>query len=278
MPSIAVITGGAGDIGRAIAVRLAESHDRVVLVDINEAKANEVAAALNSKSDKTHQKESNDSDKFIPLLCDITDPTQVTKLPRKVLSPDEDSGSDPATVHTLINNAGATWSDSLHQMTPNTWKRETALNLDASYLLFHAFADSLKRTRGSVINIASVNGLAVFGNPAYSAAKAGLIHLTRSIAVEYGKYGIRANAVAPGTVRTAVWEERMRANPKVFEEVTQWYPLKRVVEPADVANAVAFLASRELAGAVSGVCLPVDCGLMAGQGVVAGSFSQCGDY
>ncbi|OWK23196.1 hypothetical protein AJ87_35005 [Rhizobium yanglingense] len=76
----------------------------------------------------------------------------------------------------------------------------------------------LKASKGSVINIASVNGMNVFGHPAYSAAKAGLLHFTRLVAVEYGKFGIRSNAVAPGTVRTRAWEARAAANPNVFEE------------------------------------------------------------
>ncbi|OJD19971.1 hypothetical protein AJ78_00165 [Emergomyces pasteurianus Ep9510] len=270
MPSLAVITGGAGDIGRAIAVRLAESHDLVVLVDIDEAKANEVTTTLNKSKGKGAEQD-NSKDQFTSIICDITDAAQVTELARQVFT----LGGD---VHTLVNNAGATYSASLQQMTPEIWKRETALNIDASFLIFHAFADSLKRTSGSVVNIASVNGLAIFGNPAYSAAKAALIHFTRSIAVEYAKFGIRANAVAPGTVRTSVWEDRVKANPQVFEEVMQWYPLKKAVEPGDVANAVMFLSNKELAAAITGVCLPVDCGLMAGQTALASSFSQCGHY
>ena len=71
---------------------------------------------------------------------------------------------------------------------------------------------ALKASKGALVNISSVNGMAVFGHPAYSAAKAGLIHLTKLIAVEYGKYGIRSNAVAPGTVRTQAWEARAAAN------------------------------------------------------------------
>ncbi|QSS52331.1 short-chain dehydrogenase [Histoplasma capsulatum var. duboisii H88] len=267
--SIAVITGGAGDIGRAIAMRLAESHDHVVLVDIDEAKAHEVTATLNKSMETREQNQENE--RFTCVVCDITDPTQVADLARKVFSLDGD-------VLTLVNNAGATYSPSLQRTTPEIWKRETALNVDAPFLIFHAFADSLKRTSGSVVNIASVNGLAVFGNPAYSAAKAGLIHFTRSIAVEYAKFGVRANAIAPGTVRTNVWQDRVAANPHVFEEVMQWYPLKRTVDPVDVANAVSFLSNKELAAAITGVCLPVDCGLMAGQTALAKSFSQCDDF
>ncbi|KAF3482038.1 3-oxoacyl-acyl-carrier-protein reductase [Arthroderma uncinatum] len=254
--SIAIVTGGGGDIGQAIALKLGATHDLVVLVDIDEAKTSVALDRLGRE-------------KFGMQICDITDGEQVAEMARLVLS--------KGAVRTLVNNAGGTRAFSLHDMTPEQWRDETSLNLDAAFLCLHAFQDSLKQTRGSVINIASVNGLSVFGNPAYSAAKAGLIHLTRSIAVEYGKFGIRANAVAPGTVRTAPWESRMKANPDVFRDVAQWYPLERIVEPQDVANAVSFLSSNE-ASAITGVCLPVDCGLTAGQTAIARTITQSDHY
>ena len=107
--------------------------------------------------------------------------------------------------------------------------------------------------------------------------KAGMIHLTRLIAVEYGAKGIRANAVAPGTVRTRAWQARADANPDVFREAAEHYALGRIVAPEDVAEAVGFLAS-PLAGAITGVVLPVDCGLTAGIPALARTFSQTDDY
>lgn len=256
MKQLAIVTGGGGGIGQAIAAKLAESHDHVVLVDVDEAKANAVA-------------ESMGKDKASAMACDITDPAQVTKMAKKI--------AELGAVKTLVNNAGATWADSLHETTVDAWRREVSLNLNAAFFCFNAFQDALKQTRGSVINIASVNGLAVCGNPAYSAAKAGLIHFTKSIAVEYGKFGIRANAVAPGTVRTPAWDLRMENNPRVFEDVVRWYPLGRVVDTADIANAAAFLSSDQ-AAAITGVCLPVDSGLTAGQTQLAAAFSQSEHY
>ncbi|KAK2839195.1 hypothetical protein FQN49_006380 [Arthroderma sp. PD_2] len=254
--SIAIVTGGAGDIGQAIAVKLGESHDLVILVDVDAAKTKAAQDYLGRE-------------KFGIQICNITDSKQVAEMARQVLA--------KGAVRTLVNNAGGTRAFSLHDMTPEQWRDETSLNLDAAFFCFQAFQDSLKQTRGSIINIASVNGLSVFGNPAYSAAKAGLVHLTKSIAVEYGKFGIRANAVAPGTVRTAPWESRAKANPDVFKDVAQWYPLERIVEPQDVANAVSFLSSKE-AAAITGVCLPVDCGLTAGHAAVARTITQSEHY
>ena len=261
--TIAVVTGGAGDIGRAIASALAETHDIIFLVDIDRSKLLKTPGEISEKG-------SHGVNKFMTCYCDITKEEDVANMAKSV--------SSHGRVRTLINNAGATNVGSLGEMTPTAWKGEISLNLNASFFCFHAFEESLKEARGSVINIASGNGLGVFGNPAYSAAKAGLIHFTRSIAVEYGKFGVRANCVAPGTVRTGAWKEKAAANPGVFDEAMKWYPLQRGIEPKDIARAVAFLVNDELAGAITGICLPVDCGLIAGQPALAKTFGQSDNY
>jgi NAD(P)-dependent dehydrogenase (short-subunit alcohol dehydrogenase family) len=125
----------------------------------------------------------------------------------------------------------------------------------------------IERRKGVILNISSVNGLAYLGNEAYSAAKAAVINLTQSIAVRYGPQGIRANAIAPGTIRTPIWQERIQKEPNIFERLKRWYPLGRVGEPEDVANAALFLASDE-ASWITGIVLRVDGGLMAGNGVM----------
>ncbi len=112
------------------------------------------------------------------------------------------------------------------------------------------------------------DGLAALGDAAYSAGKAGLISLTRSLAQEFGRYNIRANIVCPGTVRTPIWDERASRNPEVLRELVRWYPLGRIVEPIEIAHAVAFLAS-DAASAITGAVLAVDCGLTAGNIVMA---------
>ncbi|KAA3511246.1 SDR family oxidoreductase [Agrobacterium vitis] len=255
--SVAVVTGAAGDIGRAIASRLSGSHDVVVLADIDESAVNAAAVSLGS------------GDIFVPVVCDVTDEASIDALASAV--------QKFGVAKTLVNNAGAARAVSLHDTDAAIWRQDSALNLEAAFLTFRALENQLKQSQGSVINIASVNGMAVFGHPAYSAAKAGLIHLTRLIAVEYGKFGIRANAVAPGTVRTQAWEARAAANPAVFEEAKRWYALQRIATAQDVANAVFFLAGDQ-AAAITGVCLPVDCGLTAGQSELARTFSQSEHY
>jgi meso-butanediol dehydrogenase / (S,S)-butanediol dehydrogenase / diacetyl reductase len=127
----------------------------------------------------------------------------------------------------------------------------------------------IKHRAGVILNIASVNGLGYFGNEAYSAAKAGMINLTGSLAVRYGRYGIRANAIAPGSIRTPAWQQRIEQDSEVFERLRKWYPLGRIGEPEDVANAALFLAS-DAASWITGTVLRVDGGLMAGNPVMAG--------
>jgi len=167
-------------------------------------------------------------------------------------------------ISVLVNNAGGSTCATLEKTTPESWQADVSRNLNGAYNLFHFTREDLKAAGdGAIVNIASVNGLAAFGDPAYSAGKAGLINFTKCTAMEYGRFGIRANAICPGTVRTPAWEHRVVRNPEILTELGRWYPLKRVVDPIEIARAAVFLASSD-ASAISGVALPVDCGLSSG--------------
>ncbi|NUR54953.1 MAG: SDR family oxidoreductase, partial [Acidobacteria bacterium] len=172
-------------------------------------------------------------------------------------------------VDILINNAGVTRHPTLEHTTPAGFREDVDVNLNAAYSCAHAVLPAMKaRRRGAIVNVGSVNGLSALGDAAYSAGKAGLISLTRALALEFGRYNIRANIVCPGTVRTPIWDERLARNPAVLDQLARWYPLRRIVEPIEVMRAVAFLAS-DAASAITGVVLPVDCGLTAGNLVMA---------
>lgn len=167
-------------------------------------------------------------------------------------------------VDILINNAGYSDHPTLARTDPKGWQADMNGNLNGAYNCAYAVLPAMQEKRqGSIIAVGSVNGLSALGDPAYSAAKAGMISLTRSLALEYGRYGIRSNIVLPATVRTPLWDARAKKDPKVLATLTRWYPLGRIVEPIDVAKAIGFLAS-DAAAAITGVALPVDCGLMSG--------------
>jgi len=167
-------------------------------------------------------------------------------------------------VDILVNNAGVSSNPSLEKTTPHDFAEDVNANVNGAYNCCYAVLPGMKAKKaGAIVNIGSVNGLAALGDPAYSAGKAGMISLTRSLATEYGRHGIRANIVCPGTVRTPIWASRIARNPTVLEQLARWYPLGRIVEPIEVMRAVAFLAS-DAASAITGAVLPVDCGLTAG--------------
>jgi NAD(P)-dependent dehydrogenase (short-subunit alcohol dehydrogenase family) len=172
-------------------------------------------------------------------------------------------------VDVLVNNAGYSLHPTLAATAPAAWQSDMQGNLGGAYACAHAVLPGMvSRRSGAIVNVGSVNALHALGDPAYSAAKAGMIAMTKAIAMEYGRYGIRANIVLPGTVRTPLWEQRAAKDPKVLETLQRWYPLGRIVDPVEVARVVLFLAS-DAASAVTGVALPVDCGLTAGNIVMS---------
>ncbi|MGI8916604.1 MAG: SDR family NAD(P)-dependent oxidoreductase, partial [Chloroflexota bacterium] len=167
-------------------------------------------------------------------------------------------------VDVVVNNAAVSSPDGVLEVTEAQWDETLAVDLKAPFFLTQAALPSmLERRHGVFVNIASVNGLLGLGNDVYSAAKAGLINLTKSVATRHGPGGIRANAICPGTVRTPIWQATLERTPDVFDHLAQWYPLGRVGEPLDIARAALFLASAEAAW-ISGAVLPVDGGLTAG--------------
>jgi len=164
----------------------------------------------------------------------------------------------------LVNNAGFTRGETLDQVDDEVWDREVAINLNGAFHVTAPVVDAMsKRASGNIVFISSVNGLSHFGNPAYSAAKAGLIAFVKALAVERGRHGIRANAICPGSVRTPAWDHRLQKQPELLGKVLPHYPLGRMVTPDEVARAAVFLASAAASG-ITGTALAVDAGLTAG--------------
>jgi NAD(P)-dependent dehydrogenase (short-subunit alcohol dehydrogenase family) len=233
----ALVTGGGSGIGRAICRRFAAEGASVVVADIDGETAEAVAAEIGARS----------------LQADVTVAADVERMV-----------ADAGAVDVLVNNAGGGTADDILEIDEEEWDGDVELNLKSTYLCSKAVLPGMiERGGGVIVNIASVNGLAFFANEPYSAAKAGIISLTRSMATRYGRHGVRAVAIAPGTIRSPIWQERVEKEPEIFERLVRWYPLGRVGEPEDVAAAAAFLASDDAAW-ITGDVLRVDGGLMAG--------------
>lgn len=249
---IVLVTGALGGIGGAIVDQFAAEGATLVLSDRDadgvEARAAALAGAVAAPTD----------------LRDAAATRAAIEAAMAKAGP----------IDILVNNAGGGDRGSLASTTLESWQADIDLNLNAVYQVTATVIGGMKARRsGAIVNISSVNGLQALGHPAYSAAKAGLISYTRSLAVEYGPYGIRANVVCPGTVRTPIWQARVDQKPEIFQSLRKWYPLDRVAEPSDIAQAVAFLASDADAGFITGAMLPVDGGLTAGNRVMAGELT-----
>lgn len=240
------ITGAAGGIGQWLCRFFGEQGATIAALDRND-KVHELVDTLG-----------RDSIAVKAAVADVADAAAVAA-----------AFAGFGEVHILINNAGVSRYPTLSRTDPAGWAADMAANLNGAHACAHAVLPQMvERRAGNIVNVGSVNGLSALGDPAYSAAKAGMISFTRSIAQEYGRYGIRANIVLPGTVRTAIWDDRKAKDPRVLETLERWYPLGRIVEPEEVARVIAFLAS-DHASAVTGAAIPVDCGLTAGNIVMA---------
>ena len=252
----ALVTGAAHGIGRVIARRLAAEGAAVAVLDLNGEGAAETAALIHEAGGRAFSAQAD--------IADMETLSAAIAAAESALGP----------IDILVNNAAYTAAGDLEGISLEAWHREIDVNVNGTYHCLRAILPGMQaRGAGVAVNIASVNGVRYFGNPAYSAAKAALINLTQSVASEYGKYGIRCNAVLPGSVRTdnITWTIRQERDPDVFRKLARWYPLGRVAEPDDVAKAVSFLASDE-ASYITGVGLPVDGGLLAGMNVMIGEF------
>ncbi len=254
--TIAIVTGAGHGIGRCIAGQLAAEGAAVAVLEVDETRGRETVGQI---------VEANGRAVFVK--ADITDAAQVEgafSTAEAALGP----------VSLLVNNAAFTDAGDLKGMKLESWHREIDVNLNGTYHCIRAIIPRMRaRGGGAIVNIASVNGMRYFGNPSYSAAKAGVINLTMSVASEFGRDGIRCNAVCPGSVRTEniTWSIRQQKDPDIFQKLGRWYPLGRVAEPMDIARAVSFLGSDE-AGYISGVALPVDGGMLAGMNVMIDEF------
>ncbi len=232
-----LVTGAAHGIGRGIAERLAAEGARVALADLDLTAAEALAGELGGTA----------------VRCDVTDDESVGTA---IATTAEELGG----LDVLVNNAGQGSGRPFDEADDAHWRQQLDLNLFGAVRCTRAALPYLLRSKGNVVSIGSINGIAAFGDIAYSTAKAGLQNLVKNLTTQYGPDGVRFNVVAPGTIRTRNWDGR-DAELRAFAQ--QLYPLRRVGEPEDIAAAVAFLASDD-ASWISGITLPVEGGALSG--------------
>jgi meso-butanediol dehydrogenase/(S,S)-butanediol dehydrogenase/diacetyl reductase len=243
---VALVTGAGSGIGAATSRLFAAEGAAVGALDRDGARARATADAIGAAGGTA-----------LALEADVSNPADVGAAIARTLSA-------WGRLDVLVNNAAVAGGDDILEIDDGDWDSNLAVVLKSVFLCSKAALPAMIEQRsGSMVNISSVNGLIGLGEEAYSAAKAGVINLTRNVAVRYGRFGVRANCICPGTIRTPVWRSRLERDPQIFERLAEWYPLGRVGEPEDPARAALFLASDEAAW-ITGSTLVVDGGLLAG--------------
>ena len=195
--SVVLVTGAVGGIGQELCRHFGVRGAAIAALD-RRAEVEDFARELSA-----------DGIAAAAAVADISDAVQVRDAVDKLRQGLGD-------VDILINNAGVSERSSLEASTPESWRSDIDANLNGAYHCAHAVLPGMKASGGAIVNIGSVNGLGSFGDPAYSAAKAGLISFTRAVAMEYGRHGIRANIICPGTVRTPIWQARVERRPEIL--------------------------------------------------------------
>ena len=262
---VALVTGGSRGLGRADALTLARAGADVVIADIlveSDDSGEEVrygALAQTARAQGLVQTEATAEEiqslgrRAIALKCDVTDPGQVEAVVGRTV---DELGS----VDILVNNAGTLdHVGQIENQVPDLWERDLRVNLTGAFNCSRAVWPHMKeRGWGRIVNMASVAGtLGGFGQASYSTTKAGLLGLTKSLALEGARHGITVNAIVPGIIGTEAFHF---GNPEMNERMIKRTALRRPGEPQDIANAIAFLSS-DLAAYVTGVGLNVSGGI-----------------
>ena len=244
---VALVTGGSGGIGSATLRRFVREGASVVCADINQEGGTKLVAELEDAGGKAAF-----------TRCDVTSLEEVTSA--------IDGAVDRfGRIDILFNNAATTTGGYVADLDPDGWDHSLRVMLTAAmYGMKAAIPHMLKQGGGSIISTSSIYGhVSSPGNAPYATAKAGLINLTRTAALEYGRKNIRVNAVCPGAVETPMLDSVVSLGLKSREEIGEMHALGRSIQPEEVANLVLFLASEESSG-ITGQSIIVDGGLLAG--------------
>jgi 3-oxoacyl-[acyl-carrier protein] reductase len=235
---VAIVTGAARGIGAATARKLAEDGFAVAVLDLDESSAKGTVEAIESAGGRA-----------IAVGADVSDPAQVDAAVTRVA---EELGGPTV----LVNNAGVTRDNMLFKMTESDWDMVMNVHLKGAFLMTRAVQKHMTEAKfGRIVSLSSVSALGNRGQANYSTAKAGLQGFTKTVAIELGKFGVTANAIAPGFIETEMTRataERMGIAMEDFiKGAASQIPVARVGQPEDIAHLVSFLVS-EGAGFVSG--------------------------
>ena len=242
---IVLVTGAASGIGKSSVLRMAEEGAAVVCADIQSEAAEATAKEARELGARA-----------IALSLDVSDPDSVKSAVAA-------SVSEFGRIDSLCNIAGILHFDNTHDLTLDRWNQIIAVNLTGTFLMTQAALPHLLESKGALVNMASIAGLA--GQPwsaAYAASKGGVISFTRSIAVEYGKQGMRANSVSPGGILTPMLEEFRLPDGADAVLLQRIMPLDKMRDASTAAAVVAFLASPDSIH-INGESIRVDGGTLA---------------
>ncbi len=246
---VAVITGGNAGIGEAITKRFAEEGAAVVITGRRQQELDRVTSVIRSNRGKV-----------LGVTGSVTDEVHVQEVVRRTLD-------SFGRIDVLVNNAGVgEFGKRLHETDNATWAKVLDINVTGVFRMMRAvIPHMLQQGRGSIINISSVASLVgLTGLAAYTASKGALDALTRAVAVEYAREGIRCNVVNPGLIDTPMAAPLM-ANPDMLQPILNQYAIRRPGNPDEVASMVLYLASDE-ASWVTGATFPIDGGMTAYKG------------
>ncbi|KKM63879.1 hypothetical protein LCGC14_1507020 [marine sediment metagenome] len=242
---IAIVTGAARGIGREIALVFAHSGAHLILVDI-----------LQKELTKTAKEIGRIGRKNLSIAADISNTKEIKRLIRDVLSEFD-------RIDILVNNAGVIDNNPATKVTEEQWDKTLNVNLRGLFFLSQAVGKHMiKERRGKIINIASQAGVIALSNhAAYSASKAGIISITKTLALEWGKFNINVNAIAPTVILTPLGRKAW-ADPQARSEMLKKIPLGRFGQPSEVASIALFLAS-EASSLITGSTIMADGGYTA---------------
>ena len=238
---ISLVTGGAGGIGQGVVARLVADGFHVAAMDVNESSMD----ALMAKS----------STGVTPYLCDQTDEAATIAVVNKI-------ETELGPIHALVNTIGWVGTTRFMEEDSAYWRKIIAINLESIlYVTYPVLAKMIERQSGTVVNFASDAGrIGTSCEVVYSACKAGIIALCKSLARENSRYNVNFNVVSPGPTDTPLLQEEIRDNPELIKRMTRLIPFRKVAQPEDQAAAVSFLVSDD-ASYITGQVISVSGGL-----------------